>query len=63
MGQPTEEPESERAGVSSGNGMVMGAAVGIVFAPLLGPFGMIIGAAIGLVAGAAMSRGRSNAQT
>jgi hypothetical protein len=42
--------------------MVMGAAVGIMFAPLLGPFGVIIGAAIGLVAGAAMSRSRSNAQ-
>jgi F0F1-type ATP synthase assembly protein I len=62
MGQDAEEPESERIGVNSGNGMVMGAAVGIMFAPLLGPFGMILGAAIGLVAGAAMSRGRSNAQ-
>jgi F0F1-type ATP synthase assembly protein I len=62
MGQEAEEPESERIGVNSGNGMVTGAAVGIVFTPLLGPFGMIIGAAIGLVAGAAMSRARSNAQ-
>ena len=62
MGQDAEEPESERVGVGSGNGMVMGAAVGVIFTPLLGPFGLIIGAAIGLVAGAAMSRGGSNAQ-
>ena len=61
MGQQPEEPQSERIGVNSGSGMVMGAAVGIVFSPLLGPFGMILGAAIGLLTGAAMSPSRSNA--
>jgi hypothetical protein len=53
-------PESERIGISSGNGMVIGAAVGIIFTPLLGPLAMILCAAAGLVAGAALSRGHSN---
>jgi hypothetical protein len=61
MDQQPEEPQGERVGVNSGNGMVLGAAVGIVFAPLFGPFGVILGAAIGLLAGAAMSPSRSNA--
>ncbi len=50
-----ENRESERIGIGSGNGMVMGAAVGIVFAPLFEPFGMVLGAAVGLVVGASLA--------
>lgn len=42
--------------VGAGTGMIMGAGVGIVFAPILGPFGIVLGAGIGLVIGTAISR-------
>lgn len=53
MGQ---EPDSSQIGISSGNGMVMGALFGVVLGPLLGlgSFGLVLGALIGLVLGAAI---------
>lgn len=41
--------------MTMGAGMVMGLGVGIIFAPILGPFGMALCAGIGLVAGGAGS--------
>ena len=49
----------ERLGVNSGNGMVMGAAHGLVLGPLFGfdaGLGLIFGALIGLLAGAASTQ-------
>jgi hypothetical protein len=48
------KPTNERISVSSGNGMLLGMGVGIIFAPLWGPLGLMLCAAIGLVAGAAI---------
>lgn len=49
-----QEPDNEQTGINSGNGMVMGALLGVVLGPLLGvgSFGLVTGALIGLVLGA-----------
>lgn len=49
-----KQPIEEQTGVASGNGMVMGAAYGLVLGPMFGfgVLGLILGAAIGLIAGA-----------
>jgi hypothetical protein len=52
----------DETGVSSGSGMVMGFAFGLVLGPLVGiggPFGMTLGASIGLVVGAAVAQHKS----
>ncbi len=41
--------------MASAGGMILGAGVGILFAPAMGPFAIVIGAGLGLVAGALVS--------
>lgn len=38
----------------AGTGMIMGAGIGVIFSPAMGPFGIAIGAGLGLVVGAAI---------
>lgn len=39
----------------AGTGMIMGAGIGVIFSPAMGPFGIVIGAGLGLIVGAAIS--------
>ncbi len=53
----------EQVGINSGNGMVMGFAIAVIFGPAMGtwaPLGLILGAAIGLVFGAAITQHKSD---
>lgn len=46
------EPDQNAAGNNAGRGMILGATLGLILSPLLGPFSLVVGAGGGLLVGA-----------
>ncbi|GAA0655004.1 hypothetical protein [Brevundimonas lenta] len=50
----SDRPDQQAIAISSGSGMVAGAALGFILTPLTGSIGLVLGAGAGLVIGAAI---------